>query len=87
MSQSNQHRNVGKITAFSFNTFAEAAIGTVADTFCMTYPTLAVYGDELVIAYMRSGALFVAKIPKLPIYNHNQVIPMLNKFLDLFVSE
>lgn len=80
-------RNVSTITQMSMNTLADYSIQSIADVFGMTYPTLAVYGNELVIAYMRNGKLFVAKIPKLPIYNHNQVIPMLNRFLDLFVSE
>ena len=83
----NEDRCVSTISSVSTSALRDTSIGSVADSFAMVYPAIAEYGEELVISYMRQYELYIAKIPKLPIYNRNQVIPMLNKFLDLFVSE
>ena len=80
-------RGAGTITRIGVNSISNENIQSYADTFAMVYASVVEYGDCLMVAYMRSFKMYIAKIPKLPIYSHEEVIPIINKFLDLFVAE
>lgn len=80
----NDQRATSTVTQITVNSFAESSIGSVADMFGMIYPSVVEHDGYMVVAYMRAYRTYIAKLPKLPIYTHNQVIPMINKFLDYF---
>lgn len=64
-----------------------AGYGNICDTYGMIYPSVATYDGGMIVSYMSKNALWITKIPRVPVYVHGKALAIMDKMLDYFTVE